>query len=98
MTAERADRIATGIAYVFIGLSFVVGFLALVDYAADGNVVPYIGGVWDEVPNLAKLVIVCLGAGVFVMFGFGWWMVRTAVDIDPQDKELNDLFDRWGRR
>jgi hypothetical protein len=98
MTAHRANEIATGIAAVVAGMGALVGFMWFIDYVSDGGVSEMLGGIWEGFPPLLRLVIVCLGAGVAVMFVFWWYMVRTAEDIDPHDKELNDLFDHWGHR
>lgn len=81
---SNAERF-TGFAYVFIGLSFFVGFLALIDWCADGHALEYAIGIWNEFPYLMRLVIVCLVAGIAVVFALWGYMVHSAVLVDEND-------------
>jgi hypothetical protein len=75
----------SGYGRVFFGLCFVVGFLAVVDWAADGGSLDCAIGIWDSIPYLWRVVIFCLAVGVATSFGIFYAMVRSAVAVDENE-------------
>jgi len=68
-----------------IGLSFVIGFFALIDWAAEGRTLEYALGIWNEWPELMRLVVVCLTVGMVVVCGFTLYIIHTAEPVDENE-------------
>lgn len=81
---SNSDR-WSGYGYVFFGVSFAVGFLALVDWAAEGNILEYALGIWNSWPELMRLVVLCLVIGVAAVLGMWMYLVRSAVLVDENE-------------
>lgn len=85
---ERHER-ATGYLYAFFGLSFIVGFLALVDWAAEGRTLEYALGVWNDFPPILRLTVICLSVGTLWMLGTLLWIIRSAEPVDEDECPIN---------
>ncbi len=81
---SNADR-WNGYGYAFFGLCFLVGFYALIDWCADGHVLEYALGIWNSWPEMMRLVVVCLVAGIAWMFLTLRYIIKSAEPVDENE-------------
>ena len=86
MTAQRANDIASGIGYVLIGLSFIVGFLALVDAVAGVGIWNELAAKWESLPHLLRLVLICAALGSIILALLTFWCVCFADSNHREDR------------
>lgn len=72
----------SGYGRAFFGLCFVVGFLAVVDWAADGQTLDFAVQLWDNIAYLWRVVLFCLVVGIATSFGIFYFIIRSAVKVD----------------
>lgn len=85
MNHERAK----GYLNAFFGICFLVAFLALIDWAAEGRTLEYALGIWNDFPPLMRLVVGCLTVGVLWMFGATWYIIHSAEAVDEDECPVN---------
>lgn len=75
----------TALMRALIGASFLIGCFMLIDWAAEGRTLEYALGIWNEWPELMRLVVVCLTVGMVVVVGFTLYIIHTAEPVDENE-------------
>ena len=85
MNAARLDRIATKTVNGVLVCAALLGVGLFIDWITTAGNFEVVRAAWMSFPYFMRLVVVCLAAGLVVMFGFYFFLVRSAVPVDENE-------------
>ena len=82
---SRAERIATRTVNGLLVCAAVLGIFLFIDWLELPGNFETVEAMWMSFPYFMRLVVVCLTSGVLVMFGFWFFLVRGAEQVDENE-------------